>query len=172
MKSLAIPSAFFVLLAVPVRADTNAEYCGQLPPAVTATRDAIAAAAEAGDYDALAALADPATFTYSFGDGGDPAGYWRALVAEGTDVAGLLVGLLAMNCVTFDISGDAAYYEWPPAAEIAYEFLTPEEIAALQALYDGRLEDWYLEGTADGYYVGWRLLITADGRWSAFVAGD
>jgi hypothetical protein len=172
MKWAYVISLSFGLFAAPALADTNAEYCGELPPAVAATRDAIAAAAEAGDYDALAALADPATFTYSFGDGGDPAAYWKALVAEGTDVAGLLVGLLAMNCVTFDISGDATYYEWPPAAEIAYEFLPPEEIAALQALYGGRLEDWYLEGTEDGYYVGWRLLITADGNWNAFVAGD
>lgn len=30
----------------------------------------------------------------------------------------------------------------------------------------------YLEDSETGYYVGWRIVIEDDGRWTAFVAGD
>lgn len=167
--SMALAGALWTSAAV--AQDTDFERCGELPPAVARTRDAKAAAAE-GDLAALAKLADPARFTYSFGNGGDPADYWESLKAEDTDVAPIIVALLDMSCVTFEIEGDATYYEWPAAAEMAYEFLTGEEVAALDKLYAGKVEEQYIEGTESGYYVGWRLLITEDGRWETFVAGD
>ena len=172
MKSAAFLSAFICLLAAPALADTEAARCAELPPEVAATRDAITAAAEAGDYDALAKLTDPETFTYSFGGGGDPAGHWQAMESEGTDAAAIMLKLFEMSCATFEVADDAVYYEWPAAAELPYADLTADEVAALEQLYDGKLNDWYLEGTNTGYYVGWRLLITADGKWDAFVAGD
>jgi hypothetical protein len=46
-----------------------------LPPAVEQTHDVILAAADAKDYEALGALLDPAGFSYSFGESGDPIGY-------------------------------------------------------------------------------------------------
>lgn len=94
------------------------------------------------------------------------------MAAEGTDVAAIVLLLFEMSCAVFEISGDTTYYEWPAAAELPYLALTADEIAALEKLYDGKLSDWYLEGTETGYYVGWRLLITKEGRWIAFVAGD
>ena len=54
-----------------------------LPPAVAETRDAIISAAHGRDYATLEALLDPATFSYSFGESGDPIGYWRGLEDEG-----------------------------------------------------------------------------------------
>jgi hypothetical protein len=152
--------------------DTDFERCGELPPAAAKTRDAIKTAASKGDLAALGKLTDPASFTYSFGDGGDPVSYWESLRREGTDVATIIVALLDMSCVTFEVEGDATYYEWPAAAEMAYEFLTEEEVSALDRLYAGKLEDQYIEGTEVGYYAGWRLLITQDGTWDTFVAGD
>lgn len=152
--------------------DTDFERCGELPAAVAKTRDAIHAAAEKGDLPALGKLTDRERFTYSFGEeGGDPVAYWESLKADGTDVATTLVALLDMGCVTFEIEGDTTYYEWPAASEVAYEHLTEAEIAALKDLY-GDVEAQYVEGTAVGYYVGWRLLIAKDGRWDSFVAGD
>jgi hypothetical protein len=50
-----------------------------LPEPVAATRQAIVAAAVACDYDTLGALASWPYFAYSFGESGDPAGYWRSL---------------------------------------------------------------------------------------------
>lgn len=153
--------------------DTDFERCGELPAAVAKTRDAIRSAAAKGDLAGLAKLTDPARFTYSFGHGGDdPTPYWESLKSEGTDVGATIVALLDMGCVSFEIEGDTTYYEWPVAAEMAYEHLSADEVAALDELYAGKVEEQYVEGTAAGYYVGWRLLIAKDGRWESFVAGD
>ena len=76
----------------------------------------------------------------------------------------MLIGLLARPALS---EGEAAR-----CGALPYAALTVGEIAALQGLYDGKLDDWYLEGTETGYYVGWRLIITGDGKWNAFVAGD
>ena len=165
-------SALALLTSAASAQDTDFERCGELPAAVAKTRDAIRSAAAKRDLAALAGLTDPERFTYSFGDGGDPAAYWESLKDEGTDVGAIIVALLDMTCVTFEIEGDATYYEWPAAAEMAYEFLTKEEVAALDKLYEGKLDEQYIEGTEVGYYAGWRLLITEDGRWDTFVAGD
>jgi hypothetical protein len=169
---LSTATVLALLTSAATAQDTDFERCGELPAAVAKTRDAVRSAAAKGDLAALARVTDPARFTYSFGDGGDPAAYWESLKREGTDVGAIIVALLDMTCVTFEIEGDATYYEWPAAAEMAYEFLTEEEIAALDTLYDGRLEEQYIEGPEVGYYAGWRVLIAGDGRWDAFVAGD
>ena len=146
--------------------------CDALPEPVVAKRDAIAAAAEAGDLEALAALTDPTDFTYSFGDGEGALGYWQRMRdEEGVDAAVLIAGMLTSGCAQYDEGGDS-FYAWPVAALIEYPDLTPEEIDALQAVYDGELESWYIEGFEVGYYVGWRLYIEPDGRWTGFVAGD
>ena len=53
-----------------------------LPAPVEEKREAIASAAQALDYERLETLLDPKTFTYSFGESGDPIGYWRRLEEE------------------------------------------------------------------------------------------
>jgi hypothetical protein len=165
-----------LLLALPAlgqEEEQPAQRCGDLPPAVTKTHDAIRAAARAGDYAGLTKLIDPAIFTYSFGDeGGDPIPFWKGLASEGTDVPATMVALLDMPCVTFQGDEGGPYYEWPSAAEVPYPDLTEKEVAALDKLYAGHLADNYIEDPQTGYYVGWRILIDKDGRWTAFVAGD
>jgi hypothetical protein len=149
-----------------------AERCGTLPPPVAKMRDAIRAAAVARDYGALVKLTAPSEFTYSFGDeGGDPAKYWQSVDAEGTDVRATIVGVLDMSCAVVE-EEDAKEYVWPAASEVAYAELTAEEKAALDKLYGGKVEDEYVEGTATGYYVGWRVYIDEDGHWTSFVEGD
>jgi len=172
MKAILSIVAALALWASTAAAEDEAQRCGELPPAVAQTKAAIRDAAAARDYAALAKLADPATFTYSFGDGGDPVAYWTSVDGEGTDIRATIAALLDMSCATFPGDETGPYYEWPAAAEIPYAELTEDEVAALQKLYEGKLEDQYIEGPEVGYYVGWRLLITADGRWDAFVAGD
>ena len=169
---LSIVVALALWASAAAAAEDEAQRCGELPPAVAQTKAAIRDAAAARDYAALAKLADPATFTYSFGDGGDPVAYWTSVDGEGTDIRATIAALLDMSCATFPGDETGPYYEWPAAAEIPYAELTEDEVAALQKLYEGKLEDQYIEGPEVGYYVGWRLLITEDGRWDAFVAGD
>jgi hypothetical protein len=152
-------------------AQDEADRCGYLPLAVVQKRDAVRAAATAQDYQALARLADPQEFVYSIGGAGDPVTYWQGLKTEGVDIPQIIVALLDMPCAVLNYDSGTEYV-WPSASEIPYAELTPDEIDALQAIYNGKLTDNYLEGTETGYYVGWRLFIAEDGRWTTFVAGD
>ena len=152
-------------------AQDEADRCGYLPLAVVQKRDAVRAAAAAQDYRALARLADPQEFVYSIGGAGDPVTYWQGLKTEGVDIPQIIVALLDMPCAMLRYDSGTEYV-WPSATEIPYAELTPDEIDALQAIYNGKLSDNYLEGTETGYYVGWRLFIAEDGRWTTFVAGD
>jgi hypothetical protein len=177
-RFLPLGLSLLLLLALPALAQDEeeqqpAQRCGDLPPPVAKTHDAIRAAAGARDYAALATLIDSAIFTYSFGDeGGDPITFWKGLASDGTDVPATMVALLDMPCVTFQGDEGGPYYEWPSAAEVPYPELAKEEVAALDELYAGHLADNYIEDPETGYYVGWRILIDKDGRWTAFVAGD
>jgi hypothetical protein len=146
--------------------------CEDLPAPVAEKREAIATAAKAGDLETLAALTDRAEFTYSFGDGEGALAFWQRMrEEEGVDPAALMAGVLEAGCAQYGEGGDS-FYIWPAAALIEYPDLTQAEIDALQSLYGGELENWYIEGFDVGYYVGWRLLIEPDGRWTSFVAGD
>jgi hypothetical protein len=158
-------------LAGAANADDAVARCGELPEPVAAKHRAILDAAETGDLEALAALAD-AEFTYSFGNGEGALAYWQRMRdEEGVDAAALIVGLSKAGCAQYD-EGDDRFYVWPAAALIDYPDLNEGEIAALQVLYDDALESWYIEGFDVGYYVGWRYYFEPDGRWTAFVAGD
>lgn len=150
-------------------AQEGAQRCGTLPEKVAETRAAILAAADDG-VDALAALADSPDFTSNYG-GEDTRIYWQSLADEGYDVGQTAKALLALGC-TVEPDDDKVYYTWPAAADLPFGDLTDEERAAIGALHGGDIEDVYVEGTEVGYYVGWRLMITADGQWIALVAGD
>lgn len=82
-----------------------------LPETVGETRRAIAKAAVACDYARLAELALASDFTYSFGDGGDPAMFWRDLEEAGEEPLRFLVELLSLP---FGIEeAEARIYQWP-----------------------------------------------------------
>ena len=113
------------------------------PPVVLDTASAIRAAAEAGDWEALAGLIPTDGFTSRFGGDSSetPADHiarYQQVEAEGTDILGVLLDVL---------SADASHLE------------------------EGDLWVWPPEFLGDGYY-GWRVGITPDGTWRFFVAGD
>ena len=150
-------------------AQEGVQRCGTLSPRVAATRDAILAAAD-GDLEGLVALADPAEFTSNYG-GEETLAYWQYLEGEGQDIRETIKTLLALGC-TVEPDDDKVYYTWPVAADLPYNDLTEDERAAVGALHGSDIESLYVEGPEIGYYVGWRLIIIADGRWLALVAGD
>ena len=77
-----------------------------------------------------------------------------------------------MNC-TFSKGDDGSTaYNWPSATEIEWAKLTAAERAALEKLYGKQIDEYWIEGRAKGYYVGWRGSIDAEGVWVSFVAGD
>ena len=133
------------------------------PDAVVRKRAAMLSAAEAGDYDALAALADPTAFEYTFGSEvqGGPAAYWREAEAGGEDPtpAKALSGILRLP---YTLS--RGIYVWPFAYDKTQDELTSYERRLLAPLGQG--------GAFSDGYLGWRAGIRPDGRWVFFVAGD
>ena len=131
-----------------------------LPDAVRAKRDEILRAAESGDPDAVAALADPAGFEYTFGGPvpGGPAAYWRQIEEEEQP----LEALAQILRMPYTLS--RGMYVWPFAYDKTEDELTDYERELLAPLGEGG-------AFADGY-LGWRAGITPDGRWQFFVAGD
>lgn len=177
-ETAASPSASEVPTASEVvRGDcSSSDASADLPDAgvtdtVAATRKAVFLAALACDYDALGALAsaNPEGFSYSFGDDGDPAGYWREAEAGGDRVLFALATLLRLEPREQTEAGGGDYVVWPAAfvedatdadwEEVAdLGIYTPEEVEQLRAAGSG--------------YAGWRTGIDADGNWDFFIAGD
>ena len=132
------------------------------PDPVMATHAAILDAAEARDYDALAALAPETGFTYTFGGPfpGGPAAYWKEIEAD-EDPLGKLVAILKMPPTVVDHT-----YIWPFAYDRDIASLTDEEREILAPVLN--TEGW----TQYGNYLGWRAGINMRGKWVFFVAGD
>lgn len=159
-------------------AGMSAELSDQdLPDAVADMRARIAQAAVACDYDALAelALAGDEFFSYSFGEDGDPAGYWRRLEEDpeiDEEPMAMLVRTLDLRpCVEDTVSAGVTLYAWPSvqcsrSTEEDYDALvesgvyTEEEVRRLRKV-----------GVGDGW-GGYRAGITEEGDWLFYIAGD
>jgi hypothetical protein len=138
----------------------------ELPDAVAATRDAIVAAAHARDYAALEALLDPKTFSYSFGESGDPVGYWKMLEEEGeVPILGDFLPLV----LTWPVAKVGDTYVWPSAHARAPTEWTEDDLEPLRQLYTADEIDGFVQA---GGYLGYRVGIREDGTWLFFVAGD
>ena len=140
-----------------------------LPQPVAEIRRSIVAAATACDFTRLAALARPGTFSYSFGQRGDPAAAWRNQEMGDTPVLRILAELLDRPFTSRPV-GSQTQYVWPRA--YAYERwseVPPEERAELAPLYGpSDFENFERFGSYSGYRVG----ITAAGDWQFFIGGD
>jgi hypothetical protein len=137
-----------------------------LPPPVAEKREAIVAAAHALDYNRLETLLDPKTFSYSFGESGDPVGYWRRLEEEGhVPILGdyLPVILGSPHARRGDI------YVWPSAYGRKPFTWSEEDRRALQNFYTEQ-EIKQFEDAGD--YLGYRAGIRKDGTWLYFIEGD
>jgi hypothetical protein len=139
----------------------------ELPDPVERTRIAIAQAAAARDYDALARLIPEDGFEYTFGGpvAGGPTAYWRRLEAT-TDEAPLetLAAVLALPYTKV-----RGIYVWPFAFDRDPTQLTEEELEHLSTFATPR----EIQGWRDfGGYIGYRAGIEPDGDWVFYVAGD
>lgn len=167
--------AAIVLLALsssvaPAVADEFGQRCTDLPAEVTAKRDAIGEAAAKDDLPAMAALANPED-AFGFGDVADIGQAWVGWKQQGTDMAAIARALLDLDCSVYRTQ-DTGYYSWPAAVDLPVNELSEAEKSAIAAVNGGDFAAAYLEDPETGYYVGWRIIITGDGRWIAFVAGD
>lgn len=149
--------------------ETTAAATQGLPEAVKAKRAAILEAAQAGDHQAVAALAAE-NFSYTFGGQveGGPAAYWRRAEESGEDPLGTLVAILQLPYTQTGVGKDIIYM-WPFAYDRDVSTLTPEEREQLLSFAtEEELKSW----EKFGGYVGYRAGITQDGAWVSFVAGD
>lgn len=161
-----------ILAAAPVPAQEVTRCPDRLPPAVAEKRAAIVAAAQARDFQALMKLIPADDFTYSFGEGEDAIAYWRSAVGENIDIPKLMVAVFEMRCTYAKGGSEGNFYTWPSASDIEWAKLDAQERAALERLYGAKIDQYWIEGRARGYYVGWRGSIDDQGVWRSFVAGD
>lgn len=137
-----------------------------LPSEVEKKREEIATAAQGLDYDSLETLLDPKTFSYSFGERGEPIRYWRRLEGE-AEVPILGDRLPTVLSAPWETRGDI--YVWPSVHGKPPSQWTPKERRWLRNLYTER-EIRRFERA--GHYLGWRTGIRKDGTWLFFIAGD
>jgi hypothetical protein len=137
-----------------------------LPAAVEQTHAELLAAAESGDYAALAELIPTTGFEYTFGDAveGGPVAYWQEL--ESTTGERPIEALAAILKMPYVLS--RGYYVWPWTYTVeSSDDLSPHERELLAPL--GVPSEFFPEGIG---YLGWRAGIAPDGTWTFFVAGD
>lgn len=142
-----------------------------LPPAVEDLRREIYRAAVRCDYDRLAELVPAEGFTASFGGSDDPVADWRGAELRAEDPAPMryLAELLRRPYGVRAVEG-RTQYEWPSAFGYdSWAEVPPQDREALEPLYDA--ED-FAEFQQFGAYIGYRVILTQDGTWTAFVAGD
>jgi hypothetical protein len=135
-----------------------------LPAEVAALRDLLLDAARRCDEQLLfTAVEESSSFSFSFGDGTDPIGYWWELEAAGERPFLRLVEVLSTSPA---LSVDGELYVWPQVATGRPEHTTEGAWAELTWL-----DDPATQVTGEGY-LGWRAGISSDGEWRFFVAGD
>jgi hypothetical protein len=130
------------------------------------TRDAILAAVESEDYDALRPLIGPDVFLsdFGFGEEQDPVGRWEEMGSKPLETMGVL---LEMPHVVRETS-EGTLYEWPaydPDSEPAD--LRPQDRKRFESVLSEDEVDELITG--DYGYTGPRLGILADGTWWFFI---
>jgi len=153
-------------------------FTDDLPAPVTATANAIAAAAIACDYESLAALGNPPLLLFTIDprvEVDDPAAYWAEMEAFGATPMASLIGHLylipALNAATDDLWEDGTVYVWPAVAAYGSGSTAPDWAWTNLESYYGT-ED--MEAFMADVYQGTRVGITTDGDWVWFfdlVAG-
>jgi hypothetical protein len=140
-----------------------------LPRPVAAKRAAIWEAAKSGDYEAVARLADPDGFEYTFGGPvpGGPAAYWRR-IDQTTDERPIQT-LAEILELPYAHQAESKLYVWPDAFTRNAATLSPDEKEKLgEAIGDEALRLYEQLGN----YLGYRAGIDEDGDWVFYVAGD
>ena len=160
---------------IPCSADAlGSEFVEQpeLPDPVEDIRHAVFDYARACNWEALRGLLDEATFSYSFGEDGDPVGYWKRMEFLHYEPMLYIAGMLSRPFGVLQ-SGELPIYAWPSAHTYGSWAAVPEaEKEALRPLY-GDL-DFGFFGEFGGY-LGYRVGITLDGdraQWLYAITGD
>lgn len=142
-----------------------------LPAEVAATRERIARAAVACDFDALDRIASEGSeaFAFTYGDSTTAEAYWRNEELTGARPLSKLAKVLALEPATRRI-GDTTQFVWPAAYGYDSWVAVPDaQKNALRAIYT---PDQMAEFRDQHAYTGYRVGISSGGEWLFFVAGD
>ena len=148
----------------------NQQPQGDLPTEVAVMRTEILDAASACDFDRIGVLAAANSTAYSFGGDSEPFGFWRDAEANGQEPLAAMIQLLNLEPARYDVGEGNVFYVWPAVFALPnWSDATEEQRQELADLFGAdELASW----DAFGGYVGYRLGITTDGRWTFFIAGD
>ena len=152
----------------------GSELVGQpsLPAPVAELRTALYEAARACDWDTLQGLLDPATFSYSFGESGDPIAYWQRQELLHYRPMYYLAEILQRPFGLVE-TGDSPIHTWPSAQAYGSWAEVPEaDRQALRPLYQDL--DFALFEEFDGY-LGFRVGIRSsadEAHWIYAIEGD
>lgn len=164
--ALAAPACGDEESAAPSGSVSSTRSAEGLPGQVAATRSAILAAAEAGDYGELRPVLDPEVFLSDFGFGNepDPAARWEE---QGPEPLETMRALLRMPH-SVRHTNEGTLYQWPRFdADSTVEDLTlPERDLLLTFMSEEELQNAFLPELG---YTGPRLGILGDGTWWFFI---
>ncbi len=144
-----------------------------LPEPVARTRKLLMDIARAGDIEGLAAVIEDngRTPLFSFGGDEDPIAFWREVSGdgEGREVLAILLELLETPPALMREGSAEAFYAWPYFEALHLEDLSPAQQVELFTLVTA---GDYRDMLDFGGYIFYRVHISPDGTWEAFVAGD
>lgn len=144
-----------------------------LPAPVARARRVLMDIARAGDVEGLAAIIEEngATPLFSFGGDADPIAFWRDASGdgEGREILAILLELLEAPPALMRPGTPDAFYAWPYFEALPLEGLSPAQEVELFTLVTAGDYEAMLEF---GSYNFYRVHISPDGTWEAFVAGD
>lgn len=142
-----------------------------VPAAAKATQEKLLAAAKARDLAAIANLLKADSAKFDFGDAKDPVAYWARLKADGVDVAADLERVLMMRPGA-TLLGEQQVFVWPYLFALEPKDLTGPALDDYKALAPPGWDPATDASFKDQGYLGWRVLISPDGKIAAFVRGD
>jgi hypothetical protein len=156
-------------LAIPCSAEVlGSEFVEQpeLPDPVEDIRHAVFDAALSCNWEALRGLLDPGTFSYSFGEDGDPVAFWQRMEFLHYEPMLYIAGMLQRPFGVVQ-NGELPIHSWPSANTYASWAEVPAaEKEALRPLY-GDLDFGFFDDF--GGYLGYRVGITLDGDWAQWI---
>jgi hypothetical protein len=156
--------------AIPCSAEVlGSELIGQpdLPAAVAELRTAVYEAARACDWEALRDLvAGAGSFSYSFGESGDPVGAWQKMEILHYQPMRYIADMLQRPFGVVASDG-LPIYTWPSAqAYGSWAEVPAAEREALRPLYDEADFSFFEQF---GGYLGYRVGMTLDGDWAQWI---
>jgi hypothetical protein len=141
------------------------------PPMVRTSHGALLAAAKARDLKAIAAILQADNAKFDFGASKDPVAYWETLKADGVDVAADLERILMLKPGAV-LEGDKQLFAWPYLYGMKPAEITGQAMEDVKALGPKGWDPATDASFKETGYLGWRVLINADGTVEAFVRGD